>query len=94
MSRKVYKIKELDLLERWGYKYIASVASNYFATTYYKVRAINDLRMCSGVVKDCPLVITPDTSINWADTALSLNVGEIINNLLKVEGELSGLEKV
>lgn len=94
MSRKVYKPEEMDILERWGYKYIASVASNYYASTYYKVRAISDLRECNGIVKDCPSVNTVDKGINWDNTALARDMGEIIKNLLKEEASENGLEKV
>lgn len=85
MSRKIYKSEELDLLERWGYKYIASVASNYYASTYYKVRAIIDLRECNGIVKDCPSVTIIDNGINWDNTVLTCDIGEVIKILLREE---------
>ena len=94
MSRKIYKTEELDILERWGYKYIASVASNYYASTYYKVRAISDLRACNGIVKDCPSVTTIDNGINWGNTALTSGIGEVIKILMREEGAENGLEKV
>ena len=94
MSRKIYKPEELDILERWGYKYIAAVASNYYASTYYKVRAISDLRECNGIVKDCPSVNTIDNGINWDNTVLTRDIGETIKILLKEEGAENGLEKV
>ena len=94
MSRKVYKPEELDILERWGYKYIASVESNYYASTYYKVRSISDLRACNGIVKDCPSVTTIDNGINWDTTVLTREIGEIIKILLREEGAENGLEKV
>ena len=94
MSRKVYKIEELDILERWGYKYIASVASNYYASTYYNVRAISDLRECDGRVRDCPSVTAIDNGINWDNTVLTREIGEIIKILLREEGAENGLEKV
>lgn len=94
MSRKVYNEKELDILERWGYKYIASVASNYYASTYFKVRAISDLRACNGIVKDCPSVNIIDNGINWDNTVLTRDMGEIIKILLREEGSEDGLEKV
>lgn len=94
MSRKVYKTEELDILERWGYKYIAAVASNYYASTYYKVRAINNLRECNGIVKDCPSVTTIDNGINWDNTVLTRDIGEIIKILLREEGAENGLEKI
>ena len=94
MSRKVYKIKELDLLERWGYKYIASVANNYYATTYYKLRAISDLQMCGGVVKDCPAVIASEGGISWSNTIMASDTRKVITTLLALEGEMDGLEKI
>lgn len=94
MSRKIYKPEELDILERWGYKYIAAVASNYYASTYYKVRAISDLRECNGIVKDCPSVNTIDNGVNWDNTVLAREIGEIIKILLREEGAENGLEKV
>lgn len=94
MSRKIYKIEELDILERWGYKYIASVASKYYASTYYKVRTISDLRECNGIVKDCPTVTTVENDINWDNTVLTREIGEIIKILLREEGAENGLEKV
>lgn len=94
MSRKVYKPEELDILERWGYKYIASVANNYYASTYYKVRAINDLRDCNGIVKDCPSVTVVESGVNWDNTVLTREIGEIIKILLREEGTENGLEKV
>lgn len=94
MSRKVYKYKELDILERWGYTHIASVASTYYATTYYKVRAINDLRMCGGVAKACPAVIATDGGVNWSNTVMTRDISETINMLLSIEGAVDGLEKV
>lgn len=94
MSRKVYKPDELDILDRWGYKYIASVASNYYASTYYKVRAISDLRECNGIVKDCPSVTAIDNGINWDNTVLTREIGEIIKILLREEGAENGLEKI
>lgn len=94
MSRKVYKPEELDILERWGYKYIASVSANYYATTYYNVRAISDLRECDGRVRDCPAVVTTDNSVNWDNTVLTRDMGEIIKILLREEGAENGLEKV
>ena len=94
MSRKVYKPEELDILERWGYKYIAAVESNYYTSTYYKVRAINDLRACNGIVKDCPSVNTIDNGINWDNTVLTRDIGETIKILLREEGAENGLEKV
>ena len=86
MSRKVYKIEELNILERWGYKYIASVAGNYYATTYYNVRAISDLRECDGRVRDCHAVVTTDKGVNWDNTVLTREIGEIIKILLREEG--------
>lgn len=94
MSRKVYKIEELDILERWGYKYIASVANNYYASTYYKVRAISDLRDCNGIVNDCPSVTAIENGVNWDNTVLTREIGEIIKILLREEGAENGLEKV
>lgn len=94
MSRKIYKPEELDILERWGYKYIASVANNYYASTYYKVRAINDLRDCNGIVKDCPSVTAVESGINWDNTLLTREIGEIIKILVREECEENGLEKV
>lgn len=94
MSRKVYKIEELGILERWGYKYIASVSANYYATTYYKVRAISDLRECDGRVSECPAVVTTDKGVNWDNTVLTREIGEIIKILLREEGAENGLEKV
>lgn len=94
MSRKVYKIKELDILSRWGYKYIASVSSNYFASTYYKLRSISDLLACSGVVKDCPSVTTIEDGINWNDTVKARDIGEMVNVLTEMESGIDGLEKV
>lgn len=81
MSRKVFKVKELDVLARWGFRQIASVSHNYYATTYYKVRTINDLRECDGIVKDCPAVIMADKSIDWRDTLLSSDVKKTVINL-------------
>lgn len=86
MSRKIYKPEELDILERWGYKCIASVASNYYATTYYNVRTISDLRACDGIVKDCPAVVTTDTGVNWDNTVATRDIGATIRILLKEEG--------
>lgn len=94
MSRKIYKEKELDILERCGYKYIASVSANYYATTYYNVRAISDLRECDGRVRDCPAVVTTDKGVNWDNTVLTRDIGETIKILLKEEGAENGLEKV
>ena len=86
MSRKVYKPEEMSILERWGYKYIASVESKYYASTYYKVRAISDLRACNGIVKDCPSVTTIDNGINWDNTVLTRDIGATISILLREEG--------
>ena len=94
MSRKIYKPEELDILERWGYKYIAAVESNYYASTYYKVRSINDLRECNGIVKDCPSVTTIDNGINWDNTALTSGIGQVIKILMREESAENGLEKV
>lgn len=94
MSRKIYKSKELDILERWGYKYIASVSANYYATTYYNVRAISDLRECDGRVRDCPAVVTTDKGVNWDNTVATRDIGATIRILLRTEGEENGLEKV
>lgn len=81
MSRKVYKTKELDVLARWGFRYVASVSNNYYATTYYKVRAINDLRESGGSIKDCPSVIMADKTIDWRDTILSSDVKKTVKHL-------------
>lgn len=95
MSRKVYKPEELDILERWGYKYIASVSANYYATTYYNIRAISDLRECDGRVRDCPpAIVTTDKCVNWDNTVLTRDIGEIIKILLREEGAENELEKV
>ena len=94
MSRKVYKIKELDLLERWGYRYIASVANNYYATTYYKLRTISDLQLCAGIVKDCPAVIASEGAISWSDTIMASDIRKVVTSLLEIEGEMDGLEKI
>lgn len=94
MSRKVYKEKELDILERWGYKYIASVSANYYATTYYNVRAISDLRECDGRVRECPAVLTTDKGVNWDNTVATRDIGATISILLREEGSEDGLEKV
>lgn len=78
MSRKVYKINELEVLARYGYRYIASIERNYYASTYYIVRAIDDLWKCEGIIKDCPSVIMMDKGIDWSETVLARDVKDLV----------------
>lgn len=80
MSRKVFKINELEVMSRCGYRYIASIERNYYATTYYIVRSIDDLWKCGGIIKDCPSVIMMDKGIDWSETVLARDVKVLVNH--------------